>query len=59
MKKILIVFESRTGNTKQMADYSAEGFRMNGSEIALKQLSSVKSEKDLKGYNAYLLGRPT
>ena len=59
MKKILIAYESRTGNTKQMADYIAEGVRMNGGEVDLKQLSSVKSEKDLQGYNAYIFGSPT
>ena len=47
MKKILIAYESRTGNTEQMAEYIAEGVRMNGGEVDLKKLSSVKSEKDL------------
>jgi menaquinone-dependent protoporphyrinogen IX oxidase len=37
MKKILIVHESRTGNTKQMADYIAEGVRMNGGAVDLKK----------------------
>jgi flavodoxin len=59
MKKILIAFESRTGKTKQMAEYIAEGIRMNGGEVDLKQLSSFKSEKDLQGYNAYVFGSPT
>jgi flavodoxin len=43
MKKALIVYESRTGKTKQMADYIAEGIRMNGGEVDLKQLSMVKA----------------
>ena len=30
MKKILIAYESRNGNTEQMAEYIAEGVRMNG-----------------------------
>ena len=59
MKKILIAYESRTGNTEQMAEYIAEGVRMNGGEVDLKKLSSVKSEKDLQGYNGYVLGSPT
>ena len=59
MKKILIAYESRTGNTKQMANYIAEGIRMNGGEVDLKRISSLKSEKDLQGYNAYVLGSPT
>ena len=59
MKKIVIVYESRTGKTKQMADYIAEGIRMNGGEVDLKQLSTVKTEKDLQGYNGYVFGCPT
>ena len=58
MKKILIAYESRTGNTEQMAEYIAEGVRMNGGEVDLKKLSSVKSEKDLQGYNAYVQDHP-
>ena len=59
MKKILIVYESRTGNTKRMAEYIAEGIRLNGGEAELKSVSSVKSENDLEGYNAYVFGCPT
>ena len=59
MKRILIVYESRTDNTKRMAEYIAEGIRLNGGEAELKSVSSVKSEKDLEGYNAYVFGCPT
>ncbi len=59
MKKILIVCESRTGNTQRMAEYIAEGVRINGGEAELKSVSSIKSEKDLVGYNAYVFGCPT
>ena len=31
MKKVLIAYASRTGNTKKMADYIAEGARFSGS----------------------------
>ena len=59
MKKILIVCESRTGNTQRMAEYIAEGIRINGGEAELKSVSSIKTEKDLEGYNAYVFGCPT
>ena len=59
MKKILIAYESRTGNTKQMAEYIAEGIRIAGGEAELKPLSSIGNEKDLQGYNAYVFGCPT
>lgn len=59
MKKVLIVYYSRTGNTKQMAEYIAEGTRIAGCETELKKISTIKSEKDLQGYDAYLFGCPT
>ncbi|MBP1726529.1 MAG: Flavodoxin, partial [Deltaproteobacteria bacterium] len=30
MKKILVAYESRTGNTEKMAQYIAEGVRIGG-----------------------------
>ena len=42
-----------------MAEYIAEGIRLNGGEAELKSVSSIKSEKDLEGYNAYVFGCPT
>ncbi len=59
MKKVLIAFFSRTGNTEKMAEYIAEGVRFSGNEVELKKISQIKSEKDLQGYDGYIFGCPT
>jgi flavodoxin len=59
MKKVLIAYDSRTGNTEKMAEYVAEGIRMGGNEATLKKISALKKEADLAGYDAYVLGCPT
>jgi len=59
MKKVLIAYYSRTGNTEQMAQYIAEGVRIAGCEAELKKISAIKNEKELGGYDAYIFGCPT
>jgi flavodoxin len=59
MKKVLIVYDSRTGKTKQMAEYVAEGIRISGHDAELKKVAEIKDEKGLQGYDAYLFGSPT
>lgn len=59
MKKVLIVFYSRTGMTEKMAEYLAEGIRFSGNEVEIKKVSEIKSDKDLQGYDGYLFGCPT
>ncbi|MBN2109030.1 MAG: NAD(P)H-dependent oxidoreductase [Deltaproteobacteria bacterium] len=59
MKKILIAYISRAGHTQQMADYIAEGVRMAGCEAGLQIAATIKTEKDLAGYDGYIFGAPT
>jgi flavodoxin len=59
MKKILVAYESRTGNTEKMAEYIAEGIRIAGHGVELKKINTIKSEKDLLGYDGYVFGCPT
>lgn len=59
MKKVLIAYVSRAGNTEKMAEYIAEGVRFSGNEAELKKVSDIKNEKDLQGYDAYIFGCPT
>ena len=59
MKKMLVVYLSRTGNTEKMAEFIAEGFRMTGNAVELKKLSQMNSEKDLEGYDGFVFGSPT
>ena len=59
MKKVMVTYFSRTGKTQQMAEYIAEGIRITGNEAELKKISDIKSEKDLMGYDGYVIGSPT
>lgn len=59
MKKVLIAYYSRTGNTEKMAEYIAEGVRFGGNQAELKKIAELKSEKDLAGFDAYVFGCPT
>jgi len=59
MKKVLVGYYSRTGNTEKMAEYIAEGIRIAGTTAELKKISEIKSEEDLKGYDGFVFGCPT
>ena len=59
MKKVLVAYVSRTGNTEQMAQYIAEGIRMTGQTVEMKKINQMKSEKELEGFDGYVFGCPT
>jgi flavodoxin len=59
MKKVMVAYYSRTGMTKTMAEAIAEGVRISGHDAEVKKISEIKSEKDFKGYDAYIFGCPT
>jgi len=59
MKKVIVGYYSRTGNTAKMAEYIAEGIRITGNSADLNKISEIKSEKDLEGYDGYVFGCPT
>ncbi len=59
MKKVLIAYFSRTGNTEKMAEYLAEGVRMGGAEATLMKVSAIKNENELSGFDGFIFGCPT
>jgi flavodoxin len=59
MKKVMVAYFSRTGKTEKMAEYIAEGIRFTGNTVDLKQISQIKDEKALAGYDGYVFGCPT
>lgn len=59
MKKVLVAYYSRTGNTEKMAEYIGEGIRITENGAELKKISEIKSEKDLEGYDGFVFGCPT
>ena len=59
MPKALIVYATRTGETRQIADLIAEGFRFSGHEAEVVDAKNIKSEADLEGFDAYVFGSST
>ena len=59
MSKALIAFTTRGGTTKKIAETIAEGCRMEGLEAEVVNVSAIKDEKALNGYDAYVFGSPT
>ena len=59
MGKVLIVYASRSNETKGIAELIAEGVRISGHEVDIKKTSQIKSEEDLKGYDGYAFGSAT
>jgi flavorubredoxin len=59
MGKVLIVYATRSDETKGIADLIAEGIRISGHEAEVKRVSDVKDEETLKGYDGYIFGSPT
>jgi len=59
MAKALAVYSTRTGETKDIADLIAEGLRMQGVEVDVVNVTAVKKESDLEGYDAYVFGSAT
>jgi len=59
MAKALVVFCTRTGQTKQIAELIAEGIRFTGSDATVVNVSQIKKETDLDGYDGYVFGSAT
>ncbi|MFH1351908.1 MAG: flavodoxin domain-containing protein [Pseudomonadota bacterium] len=59
MAKALIVYTTRTGETKDMAELIAEGIRMGGAEATVLNSTGIKKEEDIAGYDAYVFGSAT
>ena len=56
--EVLILYYSRTGNTKQMAELVAEGAKDAGGNVTLKPVGEATAE-DLLPYDAIVIGSPT
>ena len=59
MTKILIVYDSKTGNTEKMASAIAEGAkRIKSTKVVVKKAEQTKT-KDLVNADAIIMGSPT
>jgi flavorubredoxin len=59
MAKTLIVYSTNNGSTKRIGDLIAEGIRMEGHEAEVVNVTDIKAETDLEGYDAYVFGSAT
>lgn len=59
MAKALIVYATRSGETKKIGELIAEGLRFSLVEAEVKEAKEIKSEKDLEGYDAVIFGSAT
>ena len=58
MAKLLVVYYSRSGNTKAMAELIADGAQSAGAEVSLKTVADT-SVDDLLAADAIIMGSPT
>jgi flavorubredoxin len=59
MAKVLLVYATRNGETKRIAQLIGEGIRFSGAEAELVDITGIKTENDLKDYDGYLFGSAT
>jgi flavodoxin I len=57
MKKVLVLYYSRTGNTEKMAQAVAQAIKSNGNVTV--ELSYHVGAEDLGGFDAIVVGSPT
>ena len=58
MKGALIIYYSRSGNTKKMAELIAEGIRKEKIEAEVKDIEDINADELLK-YDGLVIGSPT
>jgi flavodoxin len=59
MAKVLVVYATRGGETKAIAALIAEGIRFAGAEAKCINITDIKKEADLEGYDGYVFGSAT
>lgn len=57
MAKILVVYYTRTGNTRKMAESVAEGINKEGAYAILKEVKDIKADELLE-YDGIIIGSP-
>lgn len=59
MAKALVVYATRTGETRNIGELIAEGLRFSGFTVEVADVKSFSAPEDLAGYDAYVFGAPT
>lgn len=55
----LILYTTRTNNTKDIAEYVAEGIRFSGFKAVVKNVAELADPAELEAYDAIVLGSAT
>lgn len=59
MPKALIVYATRTGQTRNIAEIIAEGLRFAAVEPTVKEVGEIKRESELADFDIYVFGSST
>jgi len=59
MPNALIVYATRGGDTRKIAEIIADGIRLTGSDADILNANTVKKEDIFEGYDAYVFGSAT
>jgi len=59
MSKALVIYSSRTSETKKIAELIAEGLRFSLVEVTIKDVTEIKRETELDGFDIYAFGSST
>lgn len=59
MGRVLVIYATRTGETRDIAELIAEGVRLEGHEARVADARSIQNEADLRGYDGYAFGSAT
>ena len=59
MPEALIVYATRAGSTKNIAELIAEGIRFTDAEAQVMNANEIKNETGLEGFEAYVFGSAT
>jgi len=59
MAKALIVYSSRSGETRNIAELIAEGLRFSAVDVTLRDVAEIKRETELVDFDIYAFGSST
>lgn len=59
MKKVLVAYATRTGETRKIADLVAEGIRFSFHQADVRNVHEIRKAEDLDAYDALVFGSPT
>lgn len=59
MAKALIVYSSRSGETRNIAELIAEGLRFSAVDVTLRDAAEIKRETELVDFDIYAFGSST